>query len=341
MTRRVFRYAVFASLCGLGSATYAAGTFALPQTYGGNFLGLAYRASDGHVFATQEAMTSNNEVGLLSMVYEFDQQGALVKQVNLHDAYPNVNAVAQILVPATGADLLVQTFTYDVATDGYSEQYKTLSGDFKTLSASGVPNPLATHDMQSSIEYTALSGTQLYGKDRFFVPESHVYVTSTDTGDVRAIDLTSYKDSPVGCYDGYLAAKQMCIQGVAPSWNGGFFVINEGSQYVDPVGWQDTYTEHLMEFDADGKLLHAMTLDHHAFDYHPMAMATDLVNHRVLVSFNNHMVATFSESEFLNGQLNDPVPTPPAVIPEPGTWALWLLGVMAMPLAARRSARRI
>ncbi|HEX5356478.1 MAG TPA: hypothetical protein VFW93_09680 [Aquabacterium sp.] len=307
----------------LGTSARAYESIALPQLEEGNMLGLAYRQSDGHFFVTQEALDSSTWPPK-GLVYELDRSGRLLQTVNLGTLVPGVAGASVLLNNASMDGFYVSASSYQQSTDTFSHKVYKLSADLKSMTASGVPELLQSTYPQTPYMITGMTDSDFYAHDHWGGTGTGVFMMSRATGTVRAVDLSAYKGAVAGCreWDGALS---ICINSVAPSWNGGFFVINEGRTTED----DNSYVSRLLEFDSEGKLLHGMEFDPSVYDYHPLAMAVDPSTHSVFVSFNNHFIATVTEQDLKAGVLS---------VPEPGTWSLWLLGGLMMIGSGRRWA---
>jgi hypothetical protein len=324
MTKRVIRPAMLvAALWATVATAHAMSSFPLPQFNQGNLEGLAYREADGHFFVTQNAEAGAS--GWLAMVYELDGAGNLLRSVDLHDLDPGHVLVSTISAPKNGGDLIVMRYE-DLAVGGpYAPRYFNLSPDFSKISSDALPDTLKNYDNDGGKSWAAqVTETEALAVHNW---TNSIRTTSLLDGSTHSVDLSAYADTAIGCYDGYLERHTMCMTSVAPSWNGGYFVINEGG--LEPESMVPT--ARLMEFSADGTLVHAMTLDYELFDYHPTAIDVDEAGQRIFISFNNHKVVTLEDADFRAGALT---------VPEPGTWALLCLGALLMPVAVRRARRQ-
>lgn len=266
----------------------------LPQLYDGNMLGLAYRPTDGHLFVTQQAGFDSSSY-FSTLVHEFSASGNLLNTTDLRDILPTTLLDSISYLPGS-QEFVAQGFT----TDTFEQQVITLSSDLTAVKST------------TSLEYSgALIGHQT-DTETFWLQNGPptVKISASVTGAASNVLLDGLTDSEY-------CATNWCLTAVAPSWGGGFFVTEESDR-----------GNALLEYDRQGNLLHTLTLDEAVFGFHPMALETDLVNHRLFVSMNNLKVFTISESEFLT-----------AAIPEPGTWALMGLGMAFLPLARRRALR--
>lgn len=279
----------------------AMSSFDLPSLYAGNMLGLAYRESDGHFLVSQNAdsVPGGWDWGT-PMLYELDGSGQLLHTVNLSTVLPDTYFIDAVSAPQSGGDVYAQVYQiFPEAPDAFVPRVVRLSSDLSTYNGALDPGASIGHVTDSEIvSYNYFDDT--------------VSFTSRTTGAVETVNLAGHFGSEIGCSDA-------CIAGVAPSWDGGLFVISDAGDEHDS-------RSRLMQFDRQGHLLGTMYLDPAVFGYHPLAIDTDVSGQRIFLSMNNLKVFTLSSEEFAA-----------ALIPEPATWASMGLGLVLMSLATRRA----
>jgi hypothetical protein len=274
----------------------------LPQLYDGNMLGLAYRSTDGHLFVTQNATVSGNDLFNTPFIYELSESGTLLNTQDLRTVVPGISDVLAVNYLPGSQELAVQGVTVNETWDVFVQHSVILSSDLTTLKKS-----TTIGDFSWQLGYQTADETYWMGA---IDGMSSVKITPPLDGSASSgVVLNGVAD----CCGEYSS-----IYGVAPSWSNGFFVIAEG-----------TLGGFLQEYDRQGHMIRGMKLDSDVFGYHPLALDTDLANHRLFLSMNNQKVFIMGESEFLAA----------AVVPEPGTWAVMGLGMALMPLARRRALR--
>lgn len=295
------------------SALIAAGWLAQPAhaitfsglnpQYEGNMTGLAYRESDGHFLLTQDATNWSPTAWSTPLLYELDSTGQLVQILDLTTSMPGVTFTMGISVPASSGSAYIHAVTtVDDNFETFTGQIVFLSPDLSTM-AGVLPLVMTREDTMAHVTDTEII-TYNYFNDT-------VRFTSLATGDAQTVSVAGHFGTEDGCLD------SSCIAGVAPSWSGGFFALDDAGD------------GRLMEFDRQGNLLNTMRLDYETFGYHPSDIDTDLSGHRIFLTMNSAQLVTLSEQDFIA-----------AAVPEPATWASMGLGLIAMAGAAARARRQ-
>lgn len=266
-----FRRKCAAALAGLmcSMAANAITSFDLPTTYGGNKTGLAYRASDGHLFVNH---ASDFGWGT-PLLYEFDSAGALQQTIDLSALAPYTFAVDDVSVSSN--EVIVRTYhVTEEAPENYIATTTVFSSDLSAV----------TGVLPDGGRVTRYTDTQLYSFD-YMTDQLEIRSRTSDA--VQSISLSGHFGPEVGCLE------NSCGVAIDVSWDGGFFMLDH------PLRGR------LLQFDAAGNLINVMETGNPELGNSWMSLATDVAGRRLFLIAGDR-VLTLTESEFLVNTVPEP-----------------------------------